>query len=201
MADPQELEKVEAELQALRISEAGLARYIATNQALLSRIPAAKSGMEKLDLEVKNKKALYDQLMARHGQSEVSKQMEVQDKTTNFRIVDPAILPVKPVSPNRVKIILMGIVAGLAGSFGILFALDQLDPAIRSIDTLKGMGLSVMAVIPRIRVEEELQKERKRDRRLYLAASSYFAVILLVLATEALGYSLVERLFQTLKGS
>jgi polysaccharide chain length determinant protein (PEP-CTERM system associated) len=196
VVDPQEYEKVEAELNALKVSEEGMKRYIATNQGLLKSIPTAKSGLEKLELEKKNRKELYDQLMARHGQSEVSKQMEVQDKTTNFRIVDPAILPVKPVSPNRVKMILLGIVAGVAAAFGLLMGIDRLHPAIRDIDGLKGMDLPVMAVIPRIRVEEEVRKERRRDFRLYQAAGCYFTIILLILVTEALDLSVVDRVVQ-----
>ncbi len=112
-----------------------------------------------------SQKNIYDQLFTRHGQSEVSKQMEVQDKTTTFRIVDPAVLPQKPASPNRLRIMLMGIVGGIAASFGVLLLLEQMDSTVKDVDFVKGLGLPVLAVISRIhnQQEEDLQQRRTRD--------------------------------------
>lgn len=193
IVDPQELERVEAEINALRVSEEGLKRYISSNQALLNSIPSAKAGLEKLELEKNNAKTLYDQLVARHGQSEVSKQMEVQDKTTTFRIVDPAVLPHKPASPDRVKIIMMGILAGLAGGLGLLIGLDFFDHSVRTVDSLKTLGISVLAVVPRIRPQELVEQERRKDMRLYAVAGTYFMMILALLVLEVLGRSPVEK--------
>lgn len=182
--DPQEVEKVEAQLRALKVSEEGLKRYIATNQSLLKSIPAAKAGLEKLELDKKNSKDIYDQLIARHGQSEVSKQMEVQDKTTTFRIVDPAVMPIKPVSPDRVRIMLLGIVAGLGGALGLLILLDRLNDSVRSVDALKETGLPVLAVIPKIRTAASLKMERRETIRIAVASCSYFAIILVFIVLE-----------------
>lgn len=199
VVDAQELDKIEAEFQALKMSEDAIKRNIASNQALLNSIPSAKGGLEKLEIEMKNRKAIFDQLMAKHGQSEVSKQMEVQDKTTNFRIVDPAILPVKPISPNRVKIILLGIVAGIASAFGLLFVMDYLDNSVRSMEVLKTLEIPVLAVIPKIRNQEEAVKERRKDVRLYSLAGFYFSIIVAVLISEALNFSVVDRIINQIK--
>ncbi len=200
VAEPQELGKVEAELNALKISEQGLSRYISTNESLLNSIPTAKAGLEKLELEKNNRKELYDKLMARHGQSEVSKQMEVQDKTTTFRIVDPAVMPIMPVSPNRVKIILMGIFAGLACGLGLLVVLDHLDTSIKTVDALKPLGVQLIAVVPKISNPAAAAVERVKDFRLYTVAGGYFALILALLVTEALRLSLVDKAIVMIRG-
>jgi protein tyrosine kinase modulator len=186
-SDPQDMEKAEAEIAAIRVSEEGLKRYISSNQAMLRNIPSAKAGLEKLELEKNNQKNLYDQLVARHGQSEVSKQMEVQDKTTTFRVVDPAILPIKPVSPNRVRIILLGIVAGFSGALGLLLLLDTLDQSVNNLDLLKSFGVPVLAVIPKIQNPADIMSQKKRNIRLYAIAGGYFCLILAVLLAEVLG--------------
>lgn len=200
VVDPQEYEKAEAELQALKVSEDGLKRYIATNQALLRNIPSAKAGLEKLELEKKNRKDLYDQLMARHGQSEVSKQMEVQDKTTTFRIVDPAVTPSSPISPNRVKIMLMGIIAGLGCALGLIVLLDRLNNSVHSVDALKETGIPVLAVIPKIRTIEAVARERSENIRVFTAAGACFMVILAFLVMELLNISPVDRIISRLHG-
>jgi succinoglycan biosynthesis transport protein ExoP len=196
--DPQEMAKVVAELRATRAAEAFQQGIISRNNALLRSIPAAKSDLQRLQRDVETQKDFYNSLVNRHSQAEVSKQIEIQDKATNFRIVDPAVTPKTPISPNRPKIILLGIVAGIAVAFGVLMCIDKFDPAIRCVNGLKEVGLPVMAVIPRIRVEEEVQKEMKRDLTLYRVAGCYFAVILFVLGSEVLGYSFVDMVISRL---
>jgi hypothetical protein len=48
-------------------------------------------------------------------------------------------------------------------------------------------------------VEEEVRKERRRDFRLYQAAGCYFTIILLILVTEFLDLSVVDRVVGLLR--
>lgn len=196
--EPQEVAKIESEIAAIKVTEKGLQRYINTNRTLLQSIPTAKAGLDKLELEKKNQKNIYDQLFARHGQSEVSKQMEVQDKSTTFRIVDPALLPVKPSSPDRLKIMLMGIVAGLAGSFGLLFLLDQLDNSVKEVSFVKGLGAPVLAIIPRMQDPVLEARKRKRSRRILAAAALYLLALLCFPAMELLGLGYLDKVLDRL---
>lgn len=189
-----ELSKVEAQISALRASEESLRRYIGTNQALLRNIPSAKAGLEQLQIEKENQKNLYNQLVARHGQSEVGKQMEVQDKSMTFRVVDPAILPTKPVSPKRLKIMLLGLVGGLAGAFGILFLLDSIDTSLKSSEDMRQFGLPVLATIPRITDPVQQETVRKRSHRLYLAAASLFLALSVFPLMELLQLPYMDKL-------
>lgn len=181
-----ELSKVEAQISALRASEESLRRYIGTNQALLRNIPSAKAGLEQLQIEKENQKNLYNQLVARHGQSEVGKQMEVQDKSMTFRVVDPAILPTKPVSPNRLMIMLGGIVGGLVGAFGILYLLDSMSSTLKSSDAVRQFGLPVLAVIPQINDPVAQEQQKRRNLRLFAAAGCYFLLLLIFPLMELL---------------
>lgn len=197
--DPQEIDKIESEIAALKASEASLRRYISTNQGLLRSLPSAKAQLERLEAEKVNQKNIYDQLYARHGQSEVSKQMEVQDKSTTFRIVDPAILPQRPVSPNRLMIMLLGIVGGLAGSFGILYVMDQMDDTVRDVDFLKGLGVPLLAVISRIYVQREIDLQRRRTKRLCTYAGLYFLFILCFPLSELMGLTFMDSVVDYLR--
>lgn len=190
-----------SELRALRQAESNLRSVVSRNRTLLHSVPAAKATLESLEREMQTQKTLYDQFVARQGQSEVSKQMEVQDKSTNFRIVDPAIMPIIPVSPDRVKIILLGILAGIAAGFGLVFMKDQMNPTVKSADVLKTMGLNVLAIIPHIEDPKEIAVQSKKDRLLYLCSGAYFCIIVFILTIEMIrkaGYlsGLFENLLQ-----
>jgi polysaccharide biosynthesis transport protein len=198
VADPQELARVEAELSAVRSSEAN--QRALNNRGVIQANPAARAALENLVQERNSYRTMYDQLMARQGQAEVSKQMVVQDKSTTFRIVDPAVMPLSPISPNRMRIILMGIAAGLAGGFGLLLAIDYFDKSIKSVDMLKALGINVMAVIPKISDPQAAEQELRSDRRLYLVAGSYFSIIVANLALEFLGNSPVDKIIGLISG-
>ena len=141
-----------------------------------------------MERERNSQKYLYEQLVARYGQSEVSKQMEVQDKATTFRIVDPAILPTTPYSPQRVKMILFGIVGGLLTSFGFLVLLDHLDKSVRNVESLKSLGIQVLAVVPTIENTLELEALRKRDYWFYGVVATCFLMILATVPLELMRY-------------
>lgn len=193
-ADPQEMGKIETEIAAIRLTENSLRRYIATNQTLLKQLPSAKAGLEKLELEKTNQKNIYDQLFARHGQSEVSKQMEVQDKSTTFRIVDPAVQPLKPASPNRLKIMLMGIFGGIAAGFGILLLKEQMNNSVNDVDFVKSLGLPLLAVVPRIHDQHLLDLQRRRTVRIFSAAGVYMLFLLCFPLMEVLGVGYMDKL-------
>ena len=179
-----EMEKISLELNSLRDNENSQRRFIASKQSLLRSIPAARTGLDELERERNSQKNLYDQLLAKRGQSEVSTEMEAQDKATTFRIVDPAILPTKPFSPQRVKMVLFGIVGGLAASFGLLLLLDYLDKSVRNIESLRSLGVQILAVVPTIENPLELQAASKRDVWFFGIAAICFLLILATIPLE-----------------
>ncbi|MEF9427434.1 MAG: hypothetical protein L0956_09820 [Candidatus Mariimomonas ferrooxydans] len=163
-----------------------LKRLINTKKQYLEEIPAEKKKLADLEREKETNTGIYEKLILRLGQSEVSKQMEVHDKGATFRIVDPAILPTKPISPNRVKIILFSIFAGIAGAFGFVLLLDNMDTSVKTVDVLKTLKLPVLAIIPSIYTKDELKSQREKDIRLYAFAGIFMLCVLGVLAIEFL---------------
>lgn len=195
LIDPVEIARIEAELNALKISEQTLARSISINQNLLKRIPSAKANLEQMEAERRNQKALYDQLLSRQGQSEVSKQIEVQDKTTTYRIAEPAIIPIKPVKPNRIRIMLLGLIAGIGGGIGLLLGIDFLDKSIKNVDSVKLLGLQILAIVPQIPDHEKEMRTQRKNRILTVISSSYLGIILFVIAMEAAGLPYMDKVF------
>ena len=174
----EELSKIDLELAALTAKEKHLKRIIESKKAYLRNIPEEKKDLAELERDRDTYKRIDAELVLKIGATEVSKYMEVQDKAETFRIVDPAILPTKPVSPNRVLIILFGIVAGLAGGFGAVFFLDNMDNSIKTPEGIKAsFNLPVLAVIPRIVTEQDKIKMKRMDRTVYGLSIAYLAVI------------------------
>src|SRR5512133_145457 len=198
--DSPEYDRLASELRALRQAEHNLHANIARNRSLLQTIPAAKAKLEDLEREKLSQKTLYEAMLSRQGQSEVSKQMTVQDKSTVFRVVDPAVLPIKPVSPDRIRLILLGILAGIGTGLGLVILKDQLDDTVKGVDMAKTFGLPILAVIPRIDDPQQIAQQTRKNRRLYLASGLYFSVILAVLALEVTGVTVISTLMNKVTG-
>jgi polysaccharide chain length determinant protein (PEP-CTERM system associated) len=181
-----------AELSALYAKEKQLTAMIEEREKELRHLPEGKKRLSELEKERDTYRNLHEQLLIRHGQSEVSKQMEIEDKSTTFRIVDPAVLPQKPVSPNRPMMIIAGIILGFLGGFGGVYLREYLDPSVKEPQVLKDLGLVVLAVIPRIFNADENRRRVKKERLLYTVSAIYLFVIGINLLMEVMGVSPVE---------
>ena len=191
----QTLLQTEAEIDALDARRRQLTSLAARKEGELRYIPEGRKVLTDLEKERDSYKNIYEQLLGRVGQSEVSKDMEIEDKATTFRIVDPAVLPMKPVSPDRVKLIFIGIFLGILGGIGGIVARENFSPSVNSLKTIKNLGIEVLAVIPRIFNAEEQHIKAKKDKLVYSIAGSYLCVIGLLLVHELLGLTYVDRFF------
>lgn len=182
---------MEGTLLSIQLSAIGartdkLHKAIEERKAILASLPEKRKVYNELVRDRDTYQYTYEQLVQRHGKSELSKQMEIQDKAGTFRIVDPAIVANKPISPNRVPIILLSLAAGVAVGFGVILALDYFDPSVRSIDAVQELGLPVLALIPQFTTTEELERQRKQGLVLTAFVAVYLLGVCLVLTYEVL---------------
>jgi capsular exopolysaccharide synthesis family protein len=71
-------------------------------------------------------------------------------KTTHVRVLDRALLPVTPVSPNLIKNVGASLLAGLLLGLAVAFLASRLDRTIRSVESLENLGVDVLGVIPHL---------------------------------------------------
>jgi len=147
---------------------------------------ATKKSIADLERDREAYKKIYESLVASLGKSQVSEKVETQVTADTFHILDPAILPVLPLGPTRWQMILLGLLAGIAGGAGVVILLDMMDRTIRTIDTLRGFGLPVIGVIPRIENAAVLASTKRKDLLLYGAAGMYIAGVVALAAVEFL---------------
>ncbi len=183
----QKVLEVEAELSSMGARKARLQELLSAKERELQEIPENAKQLNVLIQERDSVKKIYESLLLRMGQSEVSKQMEIGDKTTTFRIVDPAILPRKPVSPNMPRMILLGLVAGLAAGIGSVLLLDMLNSTVKDSRQLQELGIDVLAVIPHMDNPAELRRRRRIDRLVYSAGGVWGVGFVGLLGFELFG--------------
>ncbi|GAB7024022.1 XrtA system polysaccharide chain length determinant [Salidesulfovibrio brasiliensis] len=190
---------IKVQLTSLEAMQKNYEEEIAEKRSMLQQIPTLRTQLAELERQRHNEVLIYEKLVSRYGQSEVSKEMELQDKSVSFRVLDPAIVPAIHTSPNRPLIIAGGIFGGFVIAFGIIVLMDLLNPAIRTVDELKRLGINVFAVVPKMTTEENRRKQRNMDLRLLFFTGSAFAVAIFFLVIEVLRIPLVDNALALLK--
>jgi hypothetical protein len=87
---------------------------------------------------------------------------------------------------------LMSILAGIGGGFGLVLLKDQLDHSIKNIEMVKSLGLPLLAVIPYMEDPEQNALQIKRDLKLYLFSGIYFFFIVAILVLEFLNITIIS---------
>lgn len=100
-----------------------------------------------LKQEVETAKTLYTDFLQKTNQATLQK----VDPKNPIRIIEPASVPVRPVSPNRPRTILIGFLISLAVGLVLAFVLEYLDDTVKTVDDVgRYTGLPALAVIPAI---------------------------------------------------
>jgi len=101
-----------------------------------------------LKIEVDNMRTLLAFLVNKQNETQVSARISGQ-RTSNVRIVDKALVPSDPVSPNIKKNLLMALLMGLFLGVGLAFAVEFMDTSIKSPEDIeKLVNLPSLGIVP-----------------------------------------------------
>ncbi len=162
--------QLQSQLQANQVEIQGRERAVAALEARISEYQSrlnAQPGTEQELLDVtrgyEQSKAIYDDLLKKKTQSVMATSMEQLQKGERFTMLDPPSLPVKPDFPNRMKFCGLGIAAGVAFGFLVVFLMEVFDDRMHGEKEIKDMlGFAVMAEIPEIQGPLEEQRRKRK---------------------------------------
>jgi polysaccharide chain length determinant protein (PEP-CTERM system associated) len=113
--------------------------------------PKREAELLSLSRDYDNIQGSYKSLLNRKLEADIGVNLEKKQKGEQFRIVDHARLPQKPVSPDLKKLFMMALAAGLGLGGGLIFLLDYLDTSLKRPDDIEAdLGVPVLATIPRL---------------------------------------------------
>lgn len=166
-------EHAEAELQRLKEKELELSQ-------MLGSTPEVAEQLGDLEREYQHLFAAYQDFSKRRQQASVQADLERRQLGEQFRVLEQAVVAAEPSAPNRVVIILVGIVCGLVIGIGVGVVSEIADPAIHDVRQLQNtIQLPVLATIPEIWLEADRLRQRNDVVRQAVAAVvlSVFALV------------------------
>jgi succinoglycan biosynthesis transport protein ExoP len=101
-----------------------------------------------LRTEVENMRTLLSTLVAKQNEIQVSSQLGGL-RTSNIKVVDRALVPRAPFTPNIRRNLLMALLVGLLGGLGLIFLVETMDNTVKGPeDVEKLVHLPSLGIIP-----------------------------------------------------
>jgi hypothetical protein len=86
--------------------------------------------------------------------------MERKQKGEQFRIIDAARLPEKPIEPDPKKLFLVATALGLGLGAGLILLLDFLNPSFKMVKEVQQTGFPILAVLSAVDDEKIIRGQR-----------------------------------------
>jgi len=115
--------------------------------------------VESLQKKVDSKRGVYDKWQSQSTGVSIQQATTTAEAGTKYRILEPATLPLKPSSPNRLKITLMSLGLGILLGVCATVVAEVVDHSIKSVEDIEELlGLEVVGTISRIEDETTVKK-------------------------------------------
>jgi uncharacterized protein involved in exopolysaccharide biosynthesis len=174
-----ELRKSELEaLSALTIAN----RRKGDFETRLTEYEAKRASLPDLESEwarLKEEKATLDadlsDIVARESQARLGLSAQLAQTALIYDLMEPPVLPEKPVSPNQLLIAIVGLVLGLGLGLGSVLLIDTLDQSFRTTNEVAELlEVPVLRSITKIETASERAKIKRKRRVARVAVLALF---------------------------
>ncbi len=162
-----------------------------TAQADAATAKAQKEQLQlNLDLQkvmardVSVNQGIYNMLLERLETAKITQRLQSSKEGTQYTVLDPPRIPLKPFKPNRFLVTLIGLFLGTLCGVGLVIGAEFLDKSFIDVEDAKNfLGVPLLGAISKINTEESVRQEREGQRWLYATtAAAGLIVVIIVMA-------------------
>jgi succinoglycan biosynthesis transport protein ExoP len=186
----------QAEIDALQQKRARLDSYIRAFRSRIQMAPQMDTELARLRTEVENNRTIYNTFANAARTTQITREAQNTELGATVFLVEAASKPLAPVRPDKIKILALAFMLGMAVGAGGLLLTEFTDSSFRTVeDVEKTLGLKVLGTIPRF----ERTRWRHDSTRRRAIIWSVTVVVLVGLAISAFyfyGKSMREQLIE-----
>ena len=120
-------------------------------------IPELEAQQAQLQRELQVATDIRDRFRRQQESSAISQALLEDRSSSKYRKVEPAKLALAPVSPNRQKILIMGIMLGLAIGGAVVLLVELMDSSFKKVEDVEDvLGLKVIGISPKVDFDKSL---------------------------------------------
>ncbi len=178
-----QLQAADAEWNSLQQKQTQLADKLAEYERRITHSPQVERKFRELTRDQDNAWAKYKDLKARQMEAQLSQSLETERKGERFTLIEPPELPEKPLKPNRMAILFLGVMFSFAGGVGTVAVSENMDTTVRGGRMLTAlMKLPPLGTIPYIETAEDVRKRRRR--RWLLSVTIVASIVAAIMAVH-----------------
>jgi len=136
---------IENDFLVAKTQEAALEKAFQKVKSSVQNINRTEFALNGYVREVRGNRALYDTFLKRIRETSETGSLQ----TANARIVDPAVMPDKPVKPKKSLIVALALIVSLMFGVALAFLLDALDATIKNAEEVDHkLGFALLGILP-----------------------------------------------------
>ena len=171
-----QLADIDGQLQFLSDLRTEIANQQAVLETTINATPANVVALDTLQRDYANVRAQYDDAVAKRARAETGDVIEALSKGQRVSVIEQAVAPRDPTSPNRPLIAAAGVGGGLVLGLGLVVLIEMLRPGIRRpADLTARLGITAFATLPFIDTLADARRRRRRTLALVLGAAVVLA--------------------------
>lgn len=174
-----QLRLVDVELKAAKQQYKSLKSKLEDYENRLITAPQIERQYHTLTRNYESAERKFQEIKAKQLESEVAQQLERGAKAERFTLLEPPVLPTKPVKPNRLAIMFLGLVFAVGAGVGLASIVEAMDTSIHGVaGLLTVVNKPPLAVIPYI--ENSLDQRRDTMQLRLIGVGAMVSVIVLL---------------------
>jgi uncharacterized protein involved in exopolysaccharide biosynthesis len=156
-----QLADIDGQLDFIQSQKDQIQRTMDALQTSIEATPGNAIILDTLERDYANIRAQYDQAVANRARAETGDTIEALAKGQRITVIEQAIAPREPESPNRPLLAAGGVGAGIVVGLAVVVLIELLNSSIRRpVDLTNGLGIMPLGTIPMIRTRGEVIRRR-----------------------------------------
>ncbi|MBV8062757.1 MAG: hypothetical protein JOY51_04130 [Nevskia sp.] len=152
---------------------------LAELQARMAQTPGVERDYAELARDLDNARTSYNQIRQKQVDAKVSQNLEDEHRGERFTLIEPPVPPEQPASPNRLAILVVGLLLSLAAAAAALLLTENLDDSVRDRKDLEALlTVPPLAVLPHIETAEDRRRQTRRQRYAWAGLVASLALVL-----------------------
>jgi polysaccharide chain length determinant protein (PEP-CTERM system associated) len=159
-----QLREIELEIANLKTEAAQLHSQMKRYQIHVENTPKREQELMSLNRDYRNIQEAYNSLLSRKLEAEIAVNLERKQKGEQFRILDPANVPIRPFKPDIRRILLMTVGLGFALGCGLAYLRETMDTSFRRPEDVEEvLQIPIIASLPFTLNAKELRRIKRKE--------------------------------------
>jgi polysaccharide chain length determinant protein (PEP-CTERM system associated) len=181
------LATTEVQVAALRARVAEYQSRYAQARDASRQAPKIEAEAAQLNRDYAIVKKNYEDLVSRRQSAVLSGDLDLAAGVADFRLIDPPRVSPRPVSPNRLLLLPLALVAAMAAGLGTALVASQLRPVFNDAHEMRvKTGLPLLGVISLMLTDDQRKIERANNLRFYAGTGGLLATFLVAMVTVSI---------------